>query len=223
MADPEEIKKKKDGDEDEETVNVPISVLTKIQDQIAGLEKSVEETNAKNAGLEEALGAMTGASTEGEQKLRSKKTYEPKFRLVRVRKFPIAGGDEMGFVVGWTNKGAYQEVDRTGISPVAVDMIDIIFLGHEKTEAGKIKAEKVRLLDLMNKGEQVYCKILEMKKEPRDVPTGEEIMVNTYDPKHGLVPTGETMDGYVTYSDIQCKVQLPDGKGDVWIDAKYLN
>lgn len=218
MNEDEKLKK------EEETVQVPLKDITAIQERMANLEREVEEGKAKNAGLEEMFGTIKGAETESQEKLRGKKTYEPKFRVARVRKFPIAGdSNNLGYVVGWTNKGAYQEVDRTGVTATIVDFIDVIFLGQEKTPEGKIKAEKVRLLDLMNKSEQVYCKILEMKREDKPVPTGEEINITTWDPQHGLVQTGEMIDGYVVYSDIQVKVQVPGIKEEVWIDAKFLN
>lgn len=205
-----------------EVVPVPLKTLAKMQEQMAEMERKIEEESSKRAGLEAML--ESGAKTDGEPKLREKKSFEPKFRTVRVRKYPIAGDVEnMGYIVGWTSRGAYQEVDRTGASPQMVDFIDVIFLGQEKTAEGKIKAEKIRLLDLMNKGIQVHCKIVGTKVENRSEPTGEEIDVSIYDPQHGLITTGEKVDGFVTYSDRTYTIQIPGVQGDVEIDGAFLN
>lgn len=207
----------------DEKVEVPLKLLEEMQKSMAELERKVAESDAKNAGLEEMF--SKGAETEGKDKgLREKKNFEPKFRTVRLRQYPIAGNvDDQGYIIGWTNRGAYQEVDRTGVSPQTVDFIDVVFLGHEKTKDGKIKAEKVKLLDIMNKGTQVHCKILEMKRDEKKVATGEEINVSIFDPAHGLVETGDVIDGYVTFSDIQYKIQVPGVADPVWVDGKFVN
>lgn len=209
--------------EEEKKVEVPLKLLEDMQAQMADLERKVEDSNAKSAGLEELL--AKSPETTGEPKLREKKSFEPKFRTVRLRKYPIAGDTtNLGYIVGWTNRGAYQEVDRTGVRPEIVDYIDIVFLGVEKTKEGKIKAEKVRLLDFINNGVQVHCKILETKREDDiRVPTGEEIDVTVFDPAHGLVQTGDKIDGYVAYSEISYKVQIPGQTEPVWIDSTYCN
>jgi hypothetical protein len=205
-----------------ETV-VPTSLLEDIQTRLNEAEIAVEQANARTAGLEEMLAASKGADALGEKKLREKKNYEPKFRTVRLRKFPIAGDiTNPGYVIGWTKRGAYQEVDRTGVSPQVVDYIDIIFLGHEKTAEGKLQAEKVRLLDLLNKGEQVNVKILKTVREDIAYPTGEEIHVTSWDPQHGLVDTGETVDGFYKMSDITYTVDIP-GTGAVEINGEFVN
>lgn len=206
----------------EKTITVPEKTLVEIQERMAQMEREVEEGKARSAGLEAMLDK--GATPEGQPKIREKKNFEPKFRTVRIRKYPIAGDVEnQGYVVGWTSQGAYQQVDRTGISPQIVDFIDIIFLGQEKTEEGKIKAERVKLLDLMNQGIQVNCKIVETFKETKDVPTGEEISVQVFDPKHGLVATGEIIDGFTSYSEIKYKIQIPGVAEPVLIDSLYCN
>lgn len=220
MADKEEEKK------EEKKVEVPLKILTDMQEQMAEMERKLEDEAGKRAGLEELLAKSTDVSATGEPKLREKKSFEPKFRTVRLRKYPIAGDDtNLGYVIGWTNKGAYQEVDRTGVSPQIVDYIDIVFLGKERDEKTKnIKAEKVKLLDFMNKGDQVHCKILETKREDNiKVPTGEEIDVTVFDPAHGLVQTGDKIDGYITYSEIKYKVQIPGQAEGVWVDSTYCN
>lgn len=211
--------KKKD-----DIVKVPQSLLTQMQEQMAEMERKIEEEAGKRAGLEEIISNSNEINAVGQPKIREKKNFEPKFRSVRIRKYPIAGDvTNMGYVIGWTNRGAYQEVDRTGVSPQTVDMIDIIFLGQEKTKDGKIKAEKIRLLDLLNKGIQVHCKILEAKKQPRIVPTNEEIDVISFDPQHGPITTGDKIDGYVTYSDIKYIIKIPDVDKPVEIDAEFVN
>lgn len=201
-------------------IAVPESVLTKIQEDIAANEIRMAELENKNAGLEELL---SKAGTQGETKLREKKTFEPKFRTLRLRKYPMKGDvNNMGYVIGWSNRGAYQEVDRTGIAPQIVDYIDVMFLGHDKKD-GKLQAEKIKLLDFMNQGIQVNCKILETKREEIPVPTGEEINVTVFDPAHGLMSTGDIIDGYTSYSDIKYKVQIPAVAEPVWIDSLYAN
>lgn len=202
-------------------VEVPHSLLLKMQEDIAEATRKAADAEARAAGVEELL---NNAPTNEEVKLKKKNNFAPKFRTVRIRKFPIAGDfDNMGYVIGWTNKGAYQEVDRTGVSPSLVDMIDIIFLGQDRTADGKIKAEKVRLLDLLNKGEQVHCKILNVKEEKNEIPTGEEISVKSWDPHHGLVDTGELIDGYIVKSDIKYTIQIPGVTEPVIIDGTYVN
>lgn len=224
MAKDDEAKKPPEGEQEEEkVVSVPLKLLTELQEGLTRAEKTAADATARAAGVEDMFAANAGANTIGESKLREKKTFEPAFRTVRLRKYPIAGDlTDLGFVGGWTNRGAYQEVDRTGIAPQTVDYIDVIFLNHEKTEKGAIKAEKIKLLDLLNKGEQVYCKILETKREDKPTPTGEEIDVTVFDPQHGLVSTGEKIDGYVTFSSIQYKLNVP-GIGEMWVDATYCN
>lgn len=209
---------------EEKVVSVPLKVLTDMQEKMALLEKSVTDTEAKNAGIEAMLSENNKISGEPENKIRMKKDFSPKFRTVRIRKYPIAADpNNLGYVVGWTNRGAYQEVDRSGVSPQTVDMIDIIFLGQEKTADGKIKAEKVKLLDLLNKSSQVHCKILEQQREEVLVPTGEEIEVSVYDEKHGMQRTGETLDGFVMNSQIKYRISIPGVDGDVWIDGEFVN
>ena len=199
--------------EEEQVVQVPQSVLTQLQKQLTDLEVRVEEANAKNAGLEELFRT---ADTVTEPQLRQKKSFTPKFHTVRLRKFPIAGDyNNQGIVVGWDARGAYQEVDRNGVTPMVVEFLNIKFLGQEKLE-------KVRLLDLINNSTQIVCKVLEEKKETKIVETGEEMDATEFDTAHGTVGTGEKVDGFYTYADMQYLVQIP-GEKDTWIDAKYLN
>lgn len=206
----------------DETVEVPMSLLTKMQEDMALMERKQADLEAKNAGLEELF--AKDASTEGGEKLREKKSFEPKFRTVRIRKYPIAGDvNNLGYVIGWTNRGAYQEVDRSGVSPQLVDYIDIMFYGQDKTKEGKLKAEKVRLLDLLNNGVQIHCKITDVKKVPRKEPTGEEIDVTVFDPTHGLVGTGDKIDGYTAYSDITYTIAIPGVPEPVEVDGTFVN
>ena len=213
MADEKKVKK---------TVEVPADTLLKMQEQMAAMEQKLADQDAKNAGIEEILAKTAEAVTE--PKLREKKNFEPKFRTVRLRKYPIGGDDtNLGYIVGWTNRGAYQVVDRSGVSPQTVDMLDVVFLGQEKNANGKVKAESIRLLDLFNKGQQVHCKILETKREEIKTPTGEEIDVTVFDPAHGLMATGDKIDGWVAYSEIKYKLQIPGVEGETWIDATFCN
>lgn len=204
------------------TVEVPLADLTKMSEQLAELERKDAERDAEMEGLRQM--AEEKAGTVGEKVLREKKDFEPKFRTVRLRKFPVAGDvNDMGYIVGWDNRGAYEEVDRSGIAPQIVNYINVIFLGRERNSDGVLQAEKVKLLDIFNKGIQTHCKILEMQITPRKEPTGEEIDVTVFDPQHGLVSTGEKVDGYVTFSDRKYKLQVPGVAEAVWIDATYCN
>src|ERR1035437_3150326 len=165
----EETKKPKEN----KTVVVPEALLLEMQKQMADTERKVADMEAKNSGLEELLNQ---GSMKDDGGLKKKKNFEPKFHTVRIRKYPIAGDvANLGYVIGWTDRGAYEEVDATGVNRQVVNFIDIYFLGV-------LKPEKVRLLDLMNKGVQEFCKIVEMKKEIRQVPTKEEIDVTVFDP-----------------------------------------
>jgi uncharacterized coiled-coil protein SlyX len=199
--------------EEKKVVEVPVELLTKMQEDMASLERKVADQEAKSAGLEE----MVAESAKTNDKLKEKKSFEPKFRTVRLRKYPIAGDEtNMGYIIGWTKKGAYQEPVQTPMGAQLVDFIDVIFYGQEK------KAEKIKLLDLLNKGEQVHCKILETKRDEIKHETGEEIDVSVFDPQHGLISTGDKVDGYHTTSDIQYKLNIP-GIGEIWVDSLYTN
>lgn len=205
------------------TVTVPAGLLQQIQEQMTEMEVKLEQERGAREALESMLDTKN-VDAEGAPKLREKKTFEPKFRTVRLRKFPIGGDyDNQGIVIGWTNRGSYQQVDRTGVNPQVVDFIEVVFLGHEKTEDGKIKAEKVRTLDLMN-APQLTCKILKVDREDNiKVPTGEEIDVSIFDPAHGLMSTGEKVDGYTAHSEITYTLQVPGIEGEVVIDQIYCN
>lgn len=216
---PDENKVLKEGE-----VAVPSVLLEQMQKDMAELTRKQAESEAKIAGLE-TLDEAT--DKDGVPKLRSKKSFEPEFRTVRLHKFPIAGDyDNKGYVVGWTNRGAYGKVDRTGVSPQIVNYIDIFFLdektGQPVRKDGKLQAESVALLDLMN-SEQVHCRIVDTKREEKKVPTGEEINVSIYDPKHGLMSTGDIIDGFITYSDIDYTLQVPGVSEAVVVDAEFCN
>lgn len=222
MADGNEEKK----DVPEGKVLVDQTLLQSILEKQADLERQVAESDAKSAGLQEMFEKSQDAETTGDEKkkLRTRKSFEPAFRTVRLRKYPMAGDvEKLGWVVGWTNRGAYQKVDRSGVAPVLVDYIDILFLGHERNAEGKLQAESVPLLDLLNKGEQIYCKIIDTKREPRIEPTGEEINVTVWDPQHGLVSTGDIIDGYVAFTDLTYTVAVPGIKDPVVIDGQFVN
>lgn len=216
----------KDGAENkqqEEMVSVPAGILADIQKRLLDAETAAANAEARAAGVESMLADSKGADALGEKKLREKKSFEPKFRTVRLRKYPMAGDStQMGYVGGWTKKGAYQEVDRSGVAPVMVDYIDVIYLGHEKNAEGTLVAEKVRLLDLLNKGEQVAVKILKTVREDVAHDTGEEIHVTTWDPQHGLVDTGDTVDGFYKISEITYTVDIP-GLGPTDVNGEFVN
>ena len=206
----------------EKTIEVSEKSLLAMQEKMAEMERQREEDRSKMAGLEELF--SKGATPTGEGKLREKKNFEPAFRTVRIRKYPIAGDYEnLGYVIGWDHRGAYQEVDRTGVSPQVLDFINIFFLGKERGENGKLKAEKVKLLDLINNSVQVHCKILETKKNIIKVPTGEEIDVSVFDPQHGLVSTGDKVDGYFTQSEVKYTISIPGIDKPVEVGGEFVN
>lgn len=202
--------------EEDKIIEVPSSVLEGIQKQMLNLEKQVEESNGIIAGLKE----LNDSKSDGEVKLREKKSYEPKFRTARLRKYPVAGDyNDQDYIIGWTDRGAYQVVDRNGLTPQMVDKIDVIFLRNKNKKV----AETVNLLDVLNKGIQEHVKIIEIKKRTIEAPTGEEIDVTTFDPAHGLTSTGEKVDGMTTFSDNDYVVQIPGEKELLTINEKFLN
>lgn len=214
-----------EGDTEEKMIPVSESMLKELLAEISTLKSNDAEREAQMEGLRQIAESAVGADAVGVPKLREKKNFEPKFRTVRLRKFPIAGDEEnMGIVVGWTAKGAYQVVDRSGITPAIVDYLDIIFLGHERDpETGKLKAERVKLLDLLNSGSPVVCKVLKLEKNEEKVPTGEEINVSVWDPQHGLTETGDTVDGYVGMTTLTYTLEVPGVKEPVIIDGQFVN
>ena len=200
-------------------VAVSEDTLTKILEQQAESDRKVAEMEAQMEGIKE----MSGKIDTSEPKLREKKNFEPKFRTVRIRKYPMKGDHEnLGYVVGWTNRGSYQMVDKSGVAPVIVDMIDVIFLGAERVD-GKLQAEAIPFLSLMNRGVQVHCKILKVSRNEVKVPTGEEIDITVYDPKHGMMATGEKIDGWVAHSEIEYTIQIPGVQGETIIDGLFVN
>jgi hypothetical protein len=203
-------------DQNKKTMEVPTDLLVSMQEAMANLEKQNADLAAKVAGIEEV---NSKASNDSAPKLREKKDFSPKFRTVKIRKYPIAGDFEnLGYVIGWTERGAYQTVDRSGITPQIVDMIDVIFLGKEKS-----KPEPVSVLNLLNKAVSVHCKILDEKKASRKEPTGEEMNVRTYDPQHGLIDSGDTVDGYTEFVDTMYTIQIPGVAEPVVISNKFLS
>lgn len=229
-------------------VLVDEKMISGVLERLAVVEKDAEDQKAKNVGLEALLNE--GKEGEGDvKKLRERKKFEPAFRTVTMKKFPIAGGGEdgsdVGIVIGWTNRGAYQKVDKSGVSAQVVDYIDILFLGHERNEQGKLQAESVPLLSLLGAPE-VVCKILEMKdyegkpfklrysplvdpdlstdrQGEEKISTGEEIRIKEFDIKHGLMESGDTIDGYIGQTNLTFVLQIPGWSEPVEVDAKYVN
>lgn len=244
MVAPEDNKEAKVGDVVElkaGEIVVDQKTLATVLEKQAEMEKILAEKDSRMAGLEEMFAADRGPDTVGAEKgkLRERKDHEPQFRTVRLRKYPMAGDvTNQGWVIGWTDRGAYHKVDKSGVSAQLVDWIDIIFLDHEKGEDGKLVAESVPLLDLLNKGEQVHCRILDIKdykgqsfkpsypstfQAEKKVGTGEEIRIKTFDQRHGLMESDETIDGYVGFTDLRYVVQIPGRAEPFEIDGKYVN
>lgn len=207
---------------EEETTNVPTSLLEELLKKVSNLENQAEDNAAKTAGLEELLNKP---AEEGlPNKLREKRNFEPTFHTVRITQYPM-GGDhtKLGYVVGWTNRGSYQEVDRSGVSPQYVDFIDVIFLDNERDADGKLKAERIKTMDLKTNGVQVKCRIKSVNRQEIKVPTGEEIDVTVFDPTHGMMSTGDIIDGFWVKSDIVYTIEIPGRVEPVEIDATYVN
>lgn len=200
----------------EDTISVPASLLKEIQDKMAAQDVAIENLKNKNESLEDLF--SKNDVVEGKPKIRESRKFEPTFRTVRIRRYPVGTTDKEGYVIGWSKKGAYQMVDRSGVTPQTVDYLDIIFLGLENE-----KPQPVKLLDLFNRGVQVYCKILETKKYADNIGTGEEIHITSFDPKHGTVDTGEVIDGFYTDMKIEYLIQIPGIDKPLLIDAKYCN
>ena len=223
-------------------VIVDSATLAKVLEGQAALEAQLANETAKREGLEAMFAEQNPDDASGEKKLRQRKNFEPAFRTVAIKKLQKSDDPEdVGYVIGWTNRGAYQKVDKTGVAPMIVDYIDVIILGDERVtegeKAGTLKAYSVPLLSLIN-SQEVNCKVLETKdytgkpfrlsypptgQGEKIVATGEEIAVTTFDPKHGLVQTGDMIDGYVGFTDLTFVIQIPGVPEPLEIDAKYVN
>lgn len=211
MAEPDKKK-------DEEMASVPMSILKDIQERLAAAEIKAESKDGIIEGLKSMLEEK--ADSKGEETLRKRKDFTPKFRSVRLRKYPVNGdASKLDYIVGWTERGAYEEVDRNGLSPQMVNYIEVFFLSQPK------KAEKIRILDMLNKGIQVSCKVVKdnVPESKKIVGTGEEISVSVFDPHHGMVSTGEIVDGFTTYHDSEYLVEIPGSDEPVWISGRFLN
>jgi hypothetical protein len=216
-------------------IAVDAKQFQEVMERLSSLEGEVETQKGKNAGLEAMI---SDAATQGSEKLRERPNFEPSFRTVTLKKYPMKGdSDKLGIVIGWTPKGAYQKVDRTGVSPQVVDWIDVIFLDHERDEKGTLQAESVPLLSLLAAPE-VVCKVLETKdykgrpfvptypptgQAEQKIKTGEDISVSVWDPKHGLIQSGEKIDGWVGVTKLTYVIQVPGYSEPIEIDDRYLN
>jgi hypothetical protein len=217
MADP--INNNEKDNKEPLTVEVPQAQLTEILTKLNSLEIANADKDAKIAGFM----AMQDAPAVGDTPLRQKKTFEPAFRVARLKKLPFNGDPEdKRIVIGWTNRGSYQKVSREGVAPELIDYMQIIFLGHEKNAEGKPQAFEVRTLDLYN-AESITCRIEKQEVHKHVEPTGEIIPVVTYDPKHGNVLTGETVDGWVETPEVTLTLIVPGIKDPVTVDARFVN
>lgn len=206
-------------DDKKTTVEVPQETLSKIMEDIAQLQKDNADKDAKIAALSDG----GEAKPVGQTPLREKKTFEPAFRVVRLKKLPFNGDPEdKRIVIGWTDRGSYQKVDRSGTHAELVDYMQVIYLGHERDKDGKLQAFEVKTLDLYN-AESIVCKIINEDVKKTKDPTGEVIPVTTYDPKHGTVLTGDTVDGWVENAEVKLTISVPGVIEPVTINAKYAN
>lgn len=219
-------------------VVVSAKTLETIQAQMAQMEQDRENDKLKMAGLEEMFAAESGKTSE--PGLREKKNTEPTFRTVHLRKYdPANTGDPENekFIVGWSPRGAYRKAVDNGLGGKEfVEYLDVIFLDSQKD--GKVQAVSVPALDVMNSGHRVACRVLDIKdykgqsfkptypqtgQAERKIKTGEEIHVTSWDPKHGLVDSGEIIDGWVAVSDLTFVVQIPGRAEPFEIDQRFLN
>lgn len=202
---------------DDVKVEVSASVLEGIQRQMLTMETEIQNQKGVIAGL-------TEINTAGgdDKKIREKKSFEPKFRTVKLRKFPVAGNyDDQDYIVGWSDRGAYQQIDRSGLSPQIIDVIDVMFLRNLNSKPQRY--EVIKLLDILNKGEQVSAKVVEKKVKNVPHETGEEIDVTLFDPAHGLMSTGDKVDGVTMMPDNEYVIQIPGVIDPLTIKEKFLN
>lgn len=220
-------------------VVVKQATLDAILEKQSLMETDLENEKLKRAGLEDLFAAESGKITE--PGLREKKNTEPTFRTVSLRKYdPAHTGDpeKEDYIIGWTPRGAYRKSVDNGLGGKEfVEYLDIIML-NAKTVDGKVEAVAVPALDVMNSGRRVACKVVEIKdfkgrafkptypqtgQAERKVATGEEIAITSWDPKHGLISTGETIDGWVAFSDLTFVVQIPGVANPIEIDQRFVN
>lgn len=220
-------------------VVVDQKTLSAILEKQALMETDLENEKLKRVGLEELFAAESGKTTE--PGLREKKNTEPTFRTVNLRKYdPTNSGDpdKEDFIIGWTPRGAYRKGVDNGLGGKEfVEFLDVIFLNSEKKD-GKVQAVSVPALDVMNSGHRVACRVLDIKdykgnsfkptypptgQAERKVATGEEISITTWDPKHGLVDSGEIIDGWVAFSNLTFLVQIPGRAEPYEIDQRFVN
>lgn len=214
----------KGNEKPEEVSTVPTKMLVEMQKQMAQNEKDNAELKAKLAGIEVLM--EEDKETVSEPALKKKKSFEPAFRTAKLRKFPIKGDFEnQGYVIGWTDRGAYEEVAMTAMGPAKTLFIDLVFAGLEKNAEGKAQAEKVNYLKFLNDSTIERFKIIETKREDNEVATGEEIDITVFDPQHGLMSTGEKIDGYTVFTNVKHKISVPEvNNGEAfWIDAIYCS
>lgn len=219
-------------------VVVDQKTLTNILEGQAKLETALANETSKREGLEAMFASKDTEAAMDEKGLRRRRNFEPAFRTVAIKKLSIGeNAEDFRYVIGYTDRGAYPVVDRTGVAPIIVDFIDVILLGAERTDNGKLQSVTVPLLTLINSPE-VNCKVLETKdytgkpfrltypatgQGEQLVPTGEEIAATTLDPKHGLVTTGEIIDGFVGFTNLTFVIQIPGVADPLEIDQKYVN
>jgi hypothetical protein len=220
---PEQGQQKQVEEEPDEMIQVSAKTLREIQQQMKQNEIDKENNRLRMAGLEQMIEDSKGPATDGQPRLREKKDNTPKFRTVRLHKMPMAGDvTNEGIVIGWSNRGAYQKIDKTGVAPVVVDHLDVFFLDHERNADGVLQAETVTLQSFLD-SPTIICKIQKMDRTERKVPTGEEIQAMTYDEKHGMVSTGEIVDGFVGFTDTVYTIEVPGRTEPVEIDAMFVN
>ena len=145
-----------------------------------------------------------------EERFKTKKYYLRKIKIVDDK-----GEDHGGIVVGWTDRGAYEVVDKSGVSAIMVNYMDV-FLLRKKTPV-TVKAMTVK------DGERIECTEVSRDIKIHKHKTGEEIEVMEWDEKHGHLSTGTMIDGYYATPEGTITVSIPGIAEPYTINQKYLN
>lgn len=197
-------------DETKKTVEVPVDLLKEMQEKIAALE-------ARDT---------VNAVMEGKKDIRELESLEAKFKQkkIRLRKVRILNDkneDKGGIVIGWTARGAYEVVDKSGPNAVNVNMMDVFFLGGPKD-----KPTTITLKTLMS-GEEIWCDEVSRDVQIKKHKTGEEIEVMEWDTKTGRgnnqISTGVIIDGYYAIPEGTMALKVPGQEEPVIIDIRFAN
>lgn len=183
------------------------------------MQKQIKDLEARTLAAETA--ALVTAVAEGKKDIREIESLTERFKLkeLTLRKLSITGADgkdKGGIVIGWTPRGAYEVVDKSGANAVLVNMMDVFFLG------GSDKPTTIKASDLV-KGERIKCKEISRDMQVVKHKTGEEIEVSEFKTEHGLVATGTIIDGYYAQPEGTYTVSIPEHDKPVTINQMFFN